>query len=292
MGYAALSTNTTGASNTAMGRSALGGNTTASNNTAVGYEALTTNSTGTNNQGFGTYALTLNTTGSNNTSVGYNALGANTTASSNTAVGFRAAQGITTGTTNDLFGDNCATNLTTGSSNTLIGNNISTSASTTNNANGLGLGLTCADNYTTIGQNAADIRASHGTASWATVSDERVKKDIEDSTVGLAFINDLRPVTFNYKNKGDLPENFNGYEEGSTEVYKNSKSQHGFIAQEVKAAIDKHNDIKDGFSMWDDDDPTGQQRVGETAVIPMLVKAIQELSAQVEELKTQINEEK
>ena len=91
--------------------------------------------------------------------------------------------------------------------------------------------------------------------------------------------------TFNYKNKGDLPENFNGYEKGSTEVYKNSKTQHGFIAQEVKAAIDKHSDIKDGFGMWDDDDPAGQQRVGETAVIPMLVKAIQELSAEIDKLK-------
>ena len=37
--------------------------------------------------------------------------------------------------------------------------------------------------------------------------------------------------------------------------------------------------------MWDNDDPTGQQRVGKTAVIPMLVKAIQELSAEIEKLK-------
>ena len=44
--------------------------------------------------------------------------------------------------------------------------------------------------------------------------------------------------------------------------------------------------------MWDDDDPSGQQRVGETAVIPVLVKAVHELSAQVEELKAQINEDK
>ena len=117
------------------------------------------------------------------------------------------------------------------------------------------------------------------------MSDERVKKDIVDSTVGLNFINDLRPVTFDYKNKGDLPKEFRGYEEGSTEVYKNKKTQHGFIAQEVKAAIDKHSDIKDGFSMWDDNDEVGQQRVGETALIPVLVKAIQELSAEVEKLK-------
>ena len=25
---------------------------------------------------------------------------------------------------------------------------------------------------------------------------------------------------------------------------------HGFIAQEVKAVIDNHSDIKDGFDMW------------------------------------------
>ena len=44
--------------------------------------------------------------------------------------------------------------------------------------------------------------------------------------------------------------------------------------------------------MWDDNDPAGQQRVGETAVIPVLVKAVQELSAKVEELKAQITEDK
>jgi len=43
--------------------------------------------------------------------------------------------------------------------------------------------------------------------------------------------------------------------------------------------------------MWDDDDPAGQQRVGETAVIPMLVKAIQELSAKIEELEKKLSEE-
>ena len=37
--------------------------------------------------------------------------------------------------------------------------------------------------------------------------------------------------------------------------------------------------------MWDDNDPAGQQRVGEAAVIPILVKAVQELSAKVEALE-------
>ena len=158
-------------------------------------------------------------------------------------------------------------------------------------ANVIGYDVAGLAGYTTIGVSGQDIRTQNGSTSWATVSDERVKKDIEDSTVGLNFINDLRPVTFNYRNKGDLPTEFRDYEEDSTEVYKSEKSQHGFIAQEVKAAIDKHSDIKNGFSMWDDDDETGQQRVGETALIPMLTKAIQELSAKVEELESKLNGE-
>jgi cell division protein FtsB len=39
--------------------------------------------------------------------------------------------------------------------------------------------------------------------------------------------------------------------------------------------------------MWDVRE-TGQQEVGEAAVIPVLVKAVQELSTQVDELKAEI----
>jgi len=63
-----------------------------------------------------------------------------------------------------------------------------------------------------------------------------------------------------------------------------SLSIHGFIAQEVKATIDAHTEIKEGFDMWAED-TDGRQRLGETALIPMLVKAIQELSAKVEALE-------
>ena len=37
--------------------------------------------------------------------------------------------------------------------------------------------------------------------------------------------------------------------------------------------------------MWSEDDADGRQRIGENALIPMLTKAIQELSAEVEKLK-------
>jgi hypothetical protein len=108
------------------------------------------------------------------------------------------------------------------------------------------------------------------TATWATVSDERYKKDIVDSTVGLSFINALTaPSTFKYKTLGELPETFRAYKEGSTQVFKNSDTNHGFIAQEIKAAIDLHPEIKDGFKLWDDTSD-GSQEVAEAALYQSL----------------------
>jgi trimeric autotransporter adhesin len=308
LGTKALMDSTTGDYNTAVGAYANENNTTGTSNVSVGRAALNENSTGNDNVAIGRNALLANTTASNNTAVGYQALTANTTASNNVAIGYRASSGSTTANSNTIIGHLAGSSLTTGSDNTfiglnagahgvatstgyqniLIGNYTDTTAEGTINANAIGYNVSGEGGYTTVGNAASDIRAAHGSITWATVSDVRVKKDIEDSTVGLNFINDLRPVTFNYKNKGDLPKEFRGYEEGSTEVYKSEKTQHGFIAQEVKSAIDKNSDIKNGFSMWDEDDDTGQQRVGETALVPVLVKAIQELSTQVDELKSEL----
>jgi hypothetical protein len=305
----ALGLNTSGTKNVAVGNGALQANQTASYNTAVGYVAGLSITTGTQNVAVGALALDAAQTASNNTALGYATLTINT-ASNNTAVGHKALQLNTTGQDNVVLGLSAGSSISTGGNNTvigsaagvtgvalttggqnvLIGRHCHTSTASTVYANGIGYNIEALGGYTTVGESGSDIRAQHGVATWTTISDERVKKDIQDSTVGLNFINDLRPVTFNYKNKGDLPTDFRGYEEGSTQVFKSEKGQHGFIAQEVKAAIDKHSDIKDGFSMWDADDEIGQQRVGETALIPVLVKAIQELSAEVETLKSQLGE--
>ena len=76
------------------------------------------------------------------------------------------------------------------------------------------------------------------------------------------------------------------YKEGSEERTMNGKYNHGFIAQEVKEVIDKHN-LKEGFDMWSEDDTDGRQRVAPAALISVMVKAIQELSAEVEKIKSQ-----
>jgi hypothetical protein len=179
---------------------------------------------------------------------------------------------------------NHAVVTTTGNQNTLIG--VQTRADSAGSGQTVAIGYDVAGTggYTTLGNAGSDIRALHGNITWATVSDERYKKDIADSTAGLSFINALQPRTWKYKTLGELPETFNAYEADSTEVFKNTQTNHGFIAQEVKAAIDADSGLKDGFRLWDDR-PDGSQEVAEAALIPILVKAIQELTARLETLE-------
>jgi trimeric autotransporter adhesin len=287
VGYGALSALTSGSYNTAVGVSALGLNTTGYNNTAVGYQALLANTEGPYNVAVGFEALYSNTVASGNTSLGKGSLKVHESGNYNTAVGYGSLESSTTGNNNCAVGTNSGYNITTGEFNQFIGRDCRGTAVGQAGANGFGHDIQAEGGYTTVGRSTNDIRAAHGVATWLTVSDERYKKDIVDSTAGLSFINALQPRTFKYKTLGELPETFRAYEAGSTEVFKNSNTNHGFIAQEVKAAIDADDSIKDGFKLWDDRDD-GSQEVAEAALIPILVKALQEADAKIEALTTRI----
>ena len=126
----------------------------------------------------------------------------------------------------------------------------------------------------------------------------RIKKNIKDGDLGLDFINLLKPRKFNKVNPAKYPDSIrkpldgvdiNGTETEWTDAQAN-KVWDGLIAQEVKEVIDNNPDIKEGFDMWKEDDTDGRQRIGESALIPMLVKAIQELSAEVEQLKSKAHD--
>ena len=71
----------------------------------------------------------------------------------------------------------------------------------------------------------------------------------------------------------------------SDPVYGEGKAHHGFIAQEVKAVIDANSDVVNGHNIWSED-PDGTQQVAPAALVPMLVKAIQELTARIEALES------
>ena len=260
--------------NVAVGKGALGNDQLGSRNTAVGNSALQT-------QQFTT------ATNSYNAAFGFIAGGAISTGLQNTCIGAQAGDGVNTGNNNTIIGNNSGSGavlLADGDENVIIGSNTHTTAVNTDGANVIGYNVAGAAGYTTLGKAGDDIRAAHGNVSWATVSDQRYKKDIVNSTAGLAFINDLTPRTFKYKNLGELPKTFNAYKADSTDVFKNSNINHGFIAQEVKIAIDAHSELKDGFKLWDERDD-GSQEVAESALTPILVKAIQELSAKIAALE-------
>ena len=71
-----------------------------------------------------------------------------------------------------------------------------------------------------------------------------------------------------------------------TVLKKSAGVRWGFIAQDVKSALDS-NSIDVDESGWSED-PDGIQSVGPTAFIPSLVKAVQELSEKVASLEARL----
>jgi hypothetical protein len=262
----------------------------ASDNTGIGANVFTSLTDGIKNSVYGGNALYTNSTGDNNTAIGHQAL-YDSTGDDNTAVGMRAGRSIT-GTLNTIIGCEAGYNTTastTADYMTIIGaySHVGPGAGADDNQIIIGYDAQgYSPNWVVIGNGSTDIACQLSGTSWTNPSDERIKKDIETSTAGLSFINDLRPVTFRYKDAGDIPDTFRGFEEGSTIPVQNTTHNHGFIAQEVKTALDNHPEVKDGQELWFDGVPdNGRQRIGQTGLIPMLVKAVQELSARIETLE-------
>ena len=308
MGYQSLCGNLTGDGNTAVGYKALFTNNGSQPdyNVAVGRQALYSTTSGYRNVGVGLNSLYSTTTGFNNVSVGDAALYSNTTGcrnvgigqcalytvagsgNENTAVGYSAGCVVSTGDENVLLGYRAGHNITTGSCNVIIGPSACTDAGGTHTSISLGYAVVSINDAMTFGSGSLDSRIAFGATSITAPSDQRLKEDIQDDTAGLSFINDLRPVTYKWRKEKDIPEEMRTHVAGSEKRYKNDKVNHGFIAQEVKQAIDNHPELKDGFDMWQEEDTLdGRQRIAEGALIPMLVKAIQELSTRVEELENE-----
>ena len=126
-------------------------------------------------------------------------------------------------------------------------------------------------------------------ATWTHSSDRRIKKDIEDSELGLDFINDLRPVTFKKKAPSEYPQKFEQYNANTTERKNPDRKHYGFIAQEVKEAMDKAGHSE--FPVWKEN-RDGMQELGETELITPLIKAVQELTNKVNDLENKLNKEK
>lgn len=103
--------------------------------------------------------------------------------------------------------------------------------------------------------------AYNSTGTWGTISDVRLKENIVDATPKLDAINQLRVVNFNLKDEPEV-------------------KQIGFIAQEIEQVFPSlvENGEEDGKGGY-------YKAVKTTVLIPMLVKAIQELKAEFDAYK-------
>jgi hypothetical protein len=249
-----------------MGETALGTNIEGSQNTAIGARALRDN-LGSNNTAVGFNALKFATTGADNTVVGINAMGsAVVTGSFNTTMGYASGYAMTSGDNNLLLGKDSGR---TGSP----GGNITTQ-----------------DNTIVLGDDACTA-GNHIQTDWTVASDQRDKTDFTALDLGLDFVKDLAPVTYKWDKRskyGDkMADDYDLNAQTPDGTYKEDWLDIGFKAQEVEAL-----EIAAGYKISDKTNLTTslsgdgkQYGIQYSKFVPILVKAIQELSAKVEALE-------
>ncbi len=279
--------NNDGANGTvAVGASALEALTSGSGNLAVGYLSGKNISTGADNVGVGEKTIggssSTAITGDGNTALGWLA-GTNLegSANENTLLGKKAGFAMTTAEDNVAVGMNAGDIITTGSDNTIIGHNADVDANSRAGCIIIGSGLslnTASDNVVEIGNDTNSMTYDLDGGDITVTSDVRTKKNIKDTKLGLEFINKLRPVTYQTKSSSDYPKEFDIQNPSKKS---SGKTWDGLIAQEVKQVMDEMN-VE--FSGWEVGINTKQRLAYGKFVMP-LIKAIQELSARVEELE-------
>jgi hypothetical protein len=286
IGSNVMEKNTTGYYNTAVGKSALYYNTTGYYNTVVGKSALYYNTAGHDNIAIGSDSMIANQTGNYNTCIGNNCLGSAYVTNNNTAIGYSALLAATADN-NTAIGYNVLKNNAYGANNTAVGYQAGATGSVyndlVNGSNNLLLGYNATspiedpfNNIIVLGNSDITTIYCQVTTITPLSSDARDKTAVETIPIGLDFINQLRPVKYKYDSR-------DRYENG---VPDGSKADDfwttGFIAQEVMAVQ------PEWFKMAVE---LGEDRLTATPgmVLMPLLKAVQELSAQVTALQAQVN---
>ena len=120
------------------------------------------------------------------------------------------------------------------------------------------------NNGTTVGY----ISYNNTTTSYVTSSDYRLKENVVEMTGALNRVSELKPSRFNFITDED-------------------KTVDGFLAHEVQDIVPEA--ITGEKDAVDEDGNAIYQGIDQSKLVPLLVGAIQELKAEIELLKTQIN---
>jgi hypothetical protein len=315
IGHEALYQNNTGENNIAIGFNALrdGGeseniaigtfslfNCNGYNNTAIGMDAGCVVSNGVNT---GDYFTNYNTflgsaTGFNlnygncNVHVGSSAGMTGITGSYNVFIGASAGMTGNTGTTGNVCIGYSAGNYSTKNYNTFVGHQSGWTGTTLYNG---GTGNICIGAYSYPLSNTMSNTVVLGdvlnnlyvttdlinTTAWSWVSDGRDKTDIETIPVGIDLINKIQPSIYKWDKRSWYE---NGIPDGSK---KNNKWNSGFIAQQLEQ-VQNENDAE-YLNLIDKNDERGL-RIATTNLLPVIVKALQDLSVENANLKERITE--
>jgi len=258
-GYLAMGSITSGLFNTAVGLQALRDTTTASGSTAVGHQSLIF-ANGAANTAVGYQTLYSNSNGLNNTAIGYQALYSHQNGQDNTAVGYQSMYSATGATYNTAIGRSAMTALTTGSGNIAVGamtgaGAVSPVFAITNQQNRISMGSTAVTN-------------AYVQVAWTVVSDARDKTDFAPVPHGLAFVTNLKPTAYRFKETRDATEG-------------HGPLRYGFKAQDI-LELEGDNPV-----IVDADDPE-TLRFNDHNLLAVLVNAIQEQQVIIDQLKADV----
>ncbi len=238
------------------------------------------------------------TSGADNVTIGYNAGTAITTGGENVVIGANAGDSITSGTGNTIVGDGAGSALSTANFSTALGLEAFLTGSYNNSlAVGFDAQVTGA-NYGRIGDTSVDVYAK----SFNNTSDARDKADIQDTNLGLSFIMQLQPRMYRWdfresyrspKPAADAPkEEWDAWREANKlsnlthdGTHKRSRLHQGLIAQEVKSVMDSMGVDFGGFRDSEVNGGDAQMGLEYIQFIAPLIKAVQELKAELDAYK-------
>ena len=147
-------------------------------------------------------------------------------------------------------------------------------------AGGSGNFVPAPDNTFSCGSASNRFNAVYATSGFVNTSDERQKTDIATSDLGLGFINTLTPRSYKWINRQNV------IDEETQELVPTPgvRTHYGLIAQEVETALNGKDFA--GFVHDEEEDAYGLRY--EQFISP-LIKAVQELSAKVDSLTSELN---
>lgn len=156
------------------------------------------------------------------------------------------------------------------------------------------------DNGYSLGHSAFRWSAIYAATSTISTSDERTKTDIENSDLGLSFIQSLRPVKYRLKEASNdveieqvepTPEDLIPEPRKKVTPREGKRHHYGLIAQEVRQAMTSAG--IDDAAFWVLEDPNDQnsrQALRYEEFIAPLIKAVQEVTCLVDKQRQRIDE--